>query len=163
MDLQSIIQSTPSKKIRFHSPLVTLGTLYSANLYSKIPHFQPSSGSGFFPSLPSLPLFNQSSSFISEPSLSFPESACLDWHYSQSQHSARQSFLIGSEKALHLLLAACKQVEKEKKAKIGELSEEENSEQEENKTFIHTALSSEGSLFGDFLEEKSFSDEEENN
>lgn len=157
------MQPTPSKKARFHLPLVSVETLYSANSRSKMPHFQPSSGSGFFPSLPPLPPFNQSSPLSSEPSLPFPEPACLDWHCLQPQRSAHQSSPIGSERALHLLLAACKRAEKEKEAETGELSEEENSEREKNKTFTHTALSSEGSVSGDSSEEESSSDEEENN
>ena len=154
------MQPRPSKKARFNLPLVTPETLYSANSPSKIQHLQPSPGSGFFPSSPPLPPFNQSSPLSSEPSLPFPEPACLDWRRPQPQRSARQSSPIGSEGALHLLLAACERAEKEKEAEIGELSEEENSEQEENETFTHTALSSEGSLSGDSSEEESSSDEE---
>lgn len=67
------------------------------------------------------------------------------------------------EKVLHLLLAACKRAEKEKKAETGELSEEENFKWEENETFTHTALGSESFLSGNSLEKKSSSDEEENN
>ena len=64
---------------------------------------------------------------------------------------------------MHLFLAACEQAEKEKKAETGELSKEKNSEREENETFTYTALSSEGFVSENSSEEKSSSDEVENN
>ncbi len=87
----------------------------------------------------------------------------MDWYRLQQQRSARQSSPVGSEGVLHLLLAACERAEKEKETETGELSEEENSELGENKTFTHTALSSEGSLSGDSSEEESSSDEKKGN
>lgn len=62
------------------------------------------------------------------------------------------------------MLAACKRVEKENEAETEELSEE-NSQLEENETFIHTALSSESFFSGDSEssdEESSLGEEEDN-
>lgn len=59
------------------------------------------------------------------------------------------------------MLAACKRAKKETEAETGEISEE-NSEVEENKTFIYITLSFNKSLSEDSLEEDSSSDEEDN-
>lgn len=61
------------------------------------------------------------------------------------------------------MLAACKQVEKEKKAKIEELSKEKNPKQEENKTFIYTLLNSEIFLFKDLSNKKNSLDKKKGN
>ncbi len=67
------------------------------------------------------------------------------------------------EGALHLLLTACKQAEKEKKAETGELSEEKNSKREKNEMFAYTSLSLKSSFFRDLLEEESSLDKEKGN
>ncbi len=146
--------------------MVTPGTSYLAKT--------PSASwlrSGFFPSssslLPLLPqLFTKSSPFSSFHPLRSPSGLLLprpkanqiiEWHWLQHyfqqnhQEKAQQSSFIGSERVLNLLLAACERAERETKAEIGEISEE-NLEVERNKMFIHIALSSDKFLLEDSLE-----------
>ncbi len=115
------MQSTPAKKARFSSPLMTPGTLYLAKTPSA-----SRSGSEFFPSSPPLPpplpqLFIQSSPLSSfhpsgspsGPFLPRPKAnQIIKWHRPQHriqqnhQGKVRQSSPIESEGALNLLLAA---------------------------------------------------------
>lgn len=61
------------------------------------------------------------------------------------------------------MLTACEQAEKEKEAKIGELSKKENFKWKENEMFAHTTLSLEAFFSGNPLEKESFLDKKEDN